>query len=237
MKAAARRVERFLRRRLRPTPPVSPYARLSYAQEAEDLVLWRMLEPDVPAAGYYVDIGAHHPSRFSTTKIFYDRGWSGLNVDPRPGFIDLFRAERPRDTNVEAAVAGGRGEMLYHIFNEPALNGFDPGLSAERDGSAGYRLLERRPVPVVPLADLLDEYIHEGRRIDFLTVDVEGLDAEALRSNDWARYRPRFVLAEVLTPWLTDVDSSEVVGVMRDVGYDIVSRTRSTCFFREREGQ
>jgi hypothetical protein len=75
---------------------------LSYAQEGEDMVLRRIFE-DQPL-GFYVDVGAHHPVRFSTTYFFYRRGCRGINIDATPGSMDAFRRLRPRDINLEVAI-------------------------------------------------------------------------------------------------------------------------------------
>ena len=76
---------------------------ISYAQNGEDVVLWRALS-DVES-GNYLDIGANDPQLFSVTRSFYDRGWSGLCVEPQAELVEKFRAERPRDR-------GGSGHGL-----------------------------------------------------------------------------------------------------------------------------
>ena len=75
----------------------------AYAQEGEDLILYRIFEQTPP--GFYVDIGAHHPCCFSSTYLFYQRGWRGINIDAMPGSMDLFRRIRPRDINLESAIS------------------------------------------------------------------------------------------------------------------------------------
>ena len=75
---------------------------ISYAQNGEDVVLWRALGS--LSAGRYVEVGANHPRDDSVTRAFYDRGWSGITIEPVPYFADLHRAERPRDTIVEAVI-------------------------------------------------------------------------------------------------------------------------------------
>ena len=76
------------------------YAKRSYSQEGEDMLLDRFLEDR--SVGFYVDVGAHHPKRFSNTYRLYCRGWRGLNIDANPGSMTLFQKLRPRDINVEA---------------------------------------------------------------------------------------------------------------------------------------
>jgi FkbM family methyltransferase len=205
----------------------------SYAQEGEDLVLSVLMEPDVPRSGFYVDIGAHHPTRFSNTMHFYDRGWRGLNVDARPGFAAEFRAVRPRDIAVECGVASRPGELLFYEFNEPALNTFDGDIAQRRHGHRHYRIERKVPVRICTLATLLDQHVGPNQPIDFLSVDVEGLDVDVLRSNDWDRYRPRFVLSEVYGQWLDEVIGCETVAVMGELGYRACSRTRHTIFFED----
>ena len=82
---------------------LDPYRRTSYSQEGEDLILDRLLRRK--PRGYYVDVGAFHPKKFSNTHLFYRRGWSGINIDATPGSMDEFRRVRPRDTNLEIAIS------------------------------------------------------------------------------------------------------------------------------------
>lgn len=92
---------------------ITRYATKSYAQEGEDLLLRRIFEHK--HNGFYVDIGAHHPFRFSNTYLLYKRGWRGINVDAMPGSIKLFAKFRPRDVNLECGVGlgGGAIDVLY----------------------------------------------------------------------------------------------------------------------------
>lgn len=205
----------------------------SYAQEGEDLVLSVLMEPNFPEHGFYVDIGAHHPTRFSNTMYFYQRGWRGLNVDARPGFAVDFTQTRPRDTAIECGVSGQAGELLFYEFNEPALSTFDIDLARRRDGTRHYHIEREVTVPLRTLASLMEEHVGREQVVDFLTIDVEGLDVDVLRSGDWTAFRPRFVLAEVYGRWLDDVMDSPTVGVMADLGYRPCSRTRHTVFFED----
>jgi len=83
-----------VRRMARTMRGASSYRRESYAQEGEDLVLARLLEP--VGKGFYVDVVAHHPFRFSNTFLFYRMGWRGINIDAMPGSMRPFRRHRRR---------------------------------------------------------------------------------------------------------------------------------------------
>lgn len=191
------------------------------------MILRRHFEGRGP--GTYVDVGAHHPWRFSNTYWFYRRGWSGLNIDATPGSMDAFRRARPRDRNVEAAVAGVARTITFFAFDDPALNTFDP-VAVERAKAAGYRVVEEWELRTTTLAELLRAHL-PGGRIDFLSVDVEGFDAEVLGSNDWDAFAPEVVLAETLGQTLDDVQASPVARVLAGQGYKLLSKTVNTAIF------
>lgn len=201
---------------------------LCYGQDGEDLVLDRLLERQ--AEGFYVDVGAHHPVRFSNTYLFYKRGWRGINIDAMPGSMKRFKHLRPRDINIECGVAGEAGKLTYYRFNEPALNTFDAA-EAEHKNKPPYQLLDTVEVVVDRLDALLGRHLPTGQQIDFLSVDVEGKDEEVLRSNDWSRYRPRFILAETLRTDMLNLSACPVVQFLCSVGYTPVGKAYNTSFF------
>lgn len=205
------------------------YAKTSYSQEGEDMIIRRFL--DVKKPGFYVDVGAHHPFRFSNTYFFYRNGWRGINIDPLPDAMDMFRVCRSRDINLNLGVSSQTGSMSYYMFNEPAFNTFDGDLARTRQTGI-YKLIGEQPVPVMPLSLILERYQRQFEKIDFLSVDVEGHDLEVLRSNDWSRFRPSLVLVECLsTPSVEDVVRSDVHSFMRDNGYIMVAKSLYSCFF------
>src|SRR5438093_4691896 len=161
--------------------------RTSFSQEGEDLIVDRLFEGR--KTGFYVDVGAHHPVRFSNTHRFYRRGWRGINIEPDPEAIALFQKRRKRDTNVACGVAATEGRRTYFMFNEPALNSFDQALSEQRQNNR-YRIVATKQIPVRPLSHILCEFLPPGVHIDFMSVDVEGYDLEVLRSNNWSQFRP-----------------------------------------------
>ena len=215
-------------------PFVCGTGQISYSQEGEDAVLAKLFGlEEGRAPGFYVDVGAHHPTRYSNTYFFYRRGWHGLNIDAKPGSMAAFNLLRPRDKNVEAAVSDSAREVTYFEFDEPAINGLDERLAATRDG-AGRRIISRTPMRAVTLASLLTQHVGEAQPIDFLNVDVEGHECSVLRSNDWSRFRPRVVLAEdAEVDILLLAGESGVVKTMRDVGYTLFARTVLTLIFVE----
>ena len=86
-------------------------------------------------------------------------------------------------------------------------------------------------MPIVPLSEILKEYLPQGQKIDFLTVDVEGFDLDVLQSNDWQKYRPSVVLAETLGLSFEDLALDSVTEYMHSLGYFVYSKTVNTTFF------
>jgi len=209
------------------------WAQRSYSQEGEDLVVNRIIGN--AGGGFYVDIGSHHPFRFSNTYLFYGKGWRGLCVDPLPGSARLFKRWRPRDICVEMGVSSDRSTLNYYMFNEPALNTFDGDLAKARDGVGGYRVTETRAIQTDSLSAILDQYVPKNTRIDFLTVDVEGLDLQVLKSNDWNRYRPRVITAECLGSTLTSLENDETARFMSQLGYVATAKTGQSVIFVGKE--
>ena len=209
-----------------------PWVNRSWSQEGEDMVLRRIFENK--KNGFYVDIGAHHPKRFSNTYLFYRKGWSGINVDAMPGSMALFDKWRPRDTNLEQGVAQHEGVLDYYVFDEPALNGFSAELSEARESENTKNYVKDIiKIDVKTLCKILDSHLH-GRKIDFMSVDVEGYDLEVLKSNDWSKFRPRFVLVEMLNSSLHDLDQDPVAQFMKEQGYTIYAKQVNTVFFEDR---
>lgn len=168
------------------------FALTAFSQEGEDLVLWRLLQNQ--ARGFYVDVGAHHPFRFSNTQFFYARGWRGINIEADPAAHALFQEYRPEDINVSCMVSDEERSYPFDIYNEPALNS---GVAGRREHvGANYFVKETLSLQARRLSSILDDLVPAGTVIDFLSVDVEGFDLNVLRSNDWSRHRPRFVVVE-----------------------------------------
>lgn len=207
------------------------YAQKSYSQEGEDRILQRLFEGR--RQGFYVDVGAHHPQRFSNTYLFYTRGWHGINIDAMPGSMRLFNQFRPRDSNIECGIGETESVLQYYMFNEPALNGFSKTLSDQRhDAASNYQIIQTTPVPVRRLENVLAEQLSPNHPIDFLSVDVEGLDLQVLRSNDWDKFRPEYVLVELLDSSLANIGQDPTSEFLSSVGYEVFAKCVHTAFFR-----
>lgn len=205
------------------------YCLKSYSQEGEDMILRRMFEKQ--QIGFYVDVGAHHPFRFSNTYYFYKQGWKGINIDAMPGSMKLFRQFRARDINLEIPVSNSDSVLTYYAFNEPALNSFSKDLSQERNGKNGYFIQQEIKLKTSKLSAVLDNHLPIGTEIDFLSIDVEGFDFEILQSIDWNKCKPKIILVEILGSNLFQIENSEISLYLQKHGYVAFSKTVNTIFF------
>lgn len=204
----------------------------AFAQEGEDLVLARLFGEK--NTGFYVDVGAHHPMRHSNTYSFYRRGWRGINIDATPGSMVPFRRFRPRDINIECLVASDPTPRPFFLLSEPALNTASPDLARARPKEdSRFQVIEATNLTPRRLASLLDEHMPPDQAIDFMSVDVEGLDLDVLRSNEWSRYRPRFLLVELLETPLEALEQHEIVQFLGSRAYRPIAKLYNTVIFRE----
>ena len=212
----------------------------SYSQFGEDAYLssyfkgktWKINKSmSLPRNGFYVDIGAYSPTECSNTYIFYRRGWHGINVDATPKVMDAFRLLRRRDINLNMAIGGKSEEMTFYSWGAPCVfNTADPAIAEERASTLG-RPPEITRVQCLTLCALLDEYLPAGQNIDFMTVDVEGLDLDVLKSNNWERYRPELVIAEAYSTELGELVDTEIYKFMLSQGYACISWIKPSIVF------
>jgi FkbM family methyltransferase len=177
---------------------------VSYAQNREDVRLARVL---TAPSGFYIDIGASHPTIHSMTRHFSDRGWHGVNVEPRQAAAAALRDARPHDITLEHVAGRAAGEITFYEMERPELGEVstaNPARAAELT-KVGHTLVERR-LRAVTLAELCEQ--HAPAAIDFVSIDVEGAEADVIASNDWRRFRPRIVIVESLQ-MLTGVTTHE----------------------------
>jgi FkbM family methyltransferase len=170
---------------------------ISYAQNNEDVLLWRALGHVAPADGFYIDVGANDPVEHSVTKAFYDAGWRGINIEPLPVHIAAFDEQRTRDVNL--AIAAGSTDGSLTLYDVPAVRGWaspEPEV-AELHRAEGHTVAELT-VPVRTLAAVCAQYV-DGP-IHFLKIDVEGFEGEVLRGMDFARWRPWVLVIEATLP-------------------------------------
>lgn len=203
---------------------------LSFAQSGEDSILRSFFINK--ENGFYVDVGAYHPKRYSNTYIFYLKGWRGINIDANPGSMKLFEKYRSKDINLELGIGTRKGKKMFYTFAEPAFNTFSKGILRYRQNRL-RRKNRKIPVQIYPLADVLDKYLPQNNEIDFLSIDVEGMDMDVLRSNNWKKYRPKIIIIEDLLFLPEHSTKSTIYTYLHSLGYTLVAYTTLSLFFKD----
>lgn len=167
--------------------------RKSYSQFGEDIVLAKLLKKK---NGFYVDVGAYHPTHYSNTYLLYEKGWRGINIDPNPLSIKLFERYRNRDVNVAAGISEEKEYLTLYTFSHSNWNTFSKEKAEQWMRKPGVNFLGEQKVPCVPLREVLKEHVPTGTVIDLLNIDAEGMDLSVLQSSDWGTYLPRVIVVE-----------------------------------------
>jgi FkbM family methyltransferase len=200
----------------------------SYAHSGEDVLVEGMLK--WVKQGTYVDVGAYHPVLYSNTYILYQKGWKGIVIDPNIDMKPLYTLMRPRDTFVHTAVGPTAGKRPYYMFDDGAYNSFDEGRAKSWKASRGLEIREVREVSFKPLAQILKE--EKIAKIDFLNIDVEGLDFDVLKTHDWNI--PTTVIAiedETFNP--DKPHENAIYAYLHEKGYVLAGLAGLTLLFRK----
>ncbi|MCZ8188070.1 MAG: FkbM family methyltransferase [Beijerinckiaceae bacterium] len=196
---------------------------VSYAQNFEDVILWRALRT-IPK-GHYVDIGANDPVIDSVSLGFYERGWRGCHVEPMAVYAERLRAARPDEIVVEAAVGPDGEETTLFEFAGTGMTTARADY-ADTHGKSGFEYV---PVTMATrtLASIFAECPYPD--IHWLKVDVEGMERAVIES--WGDHpaRPWIVVLEMTLPNSTvEVDDgvSDLLGARgyRSVYFDGLNR-------------
>lgn len=167
----------------------------SYAQNYEDVMLWRALRH--VRQGYYVDVGANDPTFDSVTYAFYLRGWRGINIEPMDTYYEALCRVRPGDINLPVAVGAEEGELTFYEVPETGISSAVAEAVFENKYLPGHQVIERK-VPATTLNKIFEDYVHS--QIHFLKIDVEGYENVVLQGLDLRRWRPWILVLEATIP-------------------------------------
>jgi FkbM family methyltransferase len=208
----------------------------SYSQVGEDLLIAYLLGTTTDLR--YIDIGCLWPVQHSNTYLFYADNGSGLCIDANPDAAADFEEQRPRDLFLNAAIGAGDGTMTYYKFNNPGFNTFSTDRAKRLMGQAqqnqGRALREKVEVPLSTLDAALarvDVPTRSDGRVDFVSIDVEGLELDVLAGFSFEP-KPRLVVCEQIRRKgrLSD-DGQELNRLMTDRGYWQAAYTGHDVFF------
>lgn len=202
------------------------YAKLYFSQNGEDILLEEIFHNQ--QIGTYVDVGCHHPVRYSNTFLLYKKGWSGVCFDPDKRNADEFNSIRPRDVFINKAVGSKEGKQAMYFFDDGALNTFNKKQAQEWFMTQGiYKQtdLELKGFPKKTWVNVVRlNKITNG--IDLLCIDTEGNDLEVLHSIDWTQQKPKVIVVEI------PKNNSRIHSFLTEKKYSLIARTNTCGFYK-----
>ncbi|MBH5371031.1 FkbM family methyltransferase [Bradyrhizobium glycinis] len=218
-----------------PNSRIKHFAPASYAQAGEDVILEGMLAARLRKSQrswesvFYIEIGANHPISTSNTYLMYKRGAQGVLVEPNPELGALIRTVRPRDVLVPSVVLPtSRASATLFIGNAHELSSLNEAhirSFGEFDGLGGVR--EHIEVSAIGINELLTPY---ANKIDFLSIDCEGLDYDLVKAIDHERIKPAVIQCEPSEHFL-DGNTARIIDLMESRGYRLAAVTDLNVIF------
>ena len=190
---------------------------ISYAQNFEDVMLWRALKHI--ECGFYIDVGANDPEIDSVTKAFYDCGWRGINIEPVPQWFDRLHEKRLRDINLQLAAGAEKGELVIYELPDTGLSTIEKTTAERHEAEHGYTKFERT-VLVETLTSICQRF--HVAPIHFLKIDVEGAEKEVLDGLDLSVIRPWIILVESTMPYTQIENYAQWDPIILAANYDYV---------------
>jgi FkbM family methyltransferase len=209
---------------------------MSFSQCGEDRIVRWMFEVLRVRQPRYLDIGAYDPRRLNNTYLFYTLGGSGVLVEPNPGFTAKIRRERPRDVCLEAGVAGRPAKGVpFYVMRSDTLCTFSKPEAERMVAECGEEIREVRTLDVVTPAQIQAEHFAGG--LNFVSLDVEGLELEILRAFDFDACRPEVFCIETISYAIdgSGEKSHDVIEFMRTRGYAVHADTYVNSIFVDEE--
>jgi len=187
---------------------------ISYAQNFEDVMLWRALRHI--EIGFYIDVGANDPETHSVTKAFYELGWRGINVEPVPQWFQRLQETRVRDINLQLALGSEPDEILLYEIPDTGLSTAEKAFAKRHEAEGGFQSRELK-VRQDTLANICGQY--HAAPIHFLKIDVEGMERAVLEGADFAKSRPWIVLVESIVPMTPKECYNQWENILLSAGY------------------
>jgi FkbM family methyltransferase len=188
---------------------------ISYAQNFEDVMLWRALKHI--DRGFYIDVGANDPDQHSVTKAFYESGWRGINVEPSPQWFERLEKARPRDINLQLALGAEPGAITLYEIPDTGLSTAEKKFAERHEAERGFH--SRELIVKMDTLSGVCERFHLAP-IHFLKIDVEGSEKAVLQGADFGKIRPWVILLEATLPLSMEESYSDWEPLLLNAGYE-----------------
>jgi len=196
--------------------------RYHYADNGEDIIIQGLFNHKKD--GFYIDVGCYHPIRASLTHLLYKKGWKGVNIDISKDTINLFNIARPNDKNINIGIADKEGEDFY--YQSSHIN--------QANSFKFYNNVKKVKVQITTLDNIIKNL--GIKKIDFLNIDVEYRDFNALQGLNLNSVRPSLIAIEDNDAYdIADVINSDIYNYMINKEYFLYSKLNCTNFYLDKK--
>jgi hypothetical protein len=206
----------------------------TFSERGEDILVHRLLL--WKRAGVYLDGRCYDPLRMSMTARLKLYGWSGINLDLSDTSIREFKTYRPDDINLKCAIGLDDRSYLCNEYEDGVLNIISPGqqnhLKSLTDNNLLHTTLKsRHKILARSLRTIISEINPCPIDIDFLNLDIEGMELVALKGFHFELYGPSIIAVELHRLDLTKCLEDECVNYLYKLNYRLQSYVMHTAIF------
>lgn len=189
---------------------------ISYAQNLEDILLWRALKNSI-TQGFYIDVGAWLATQDSVTYLFYEKGWRGINIEPSPVYYANLIEKRPKDINLSLVISDQDGSCEFHTIDDSGLSTTQKNLAHEWQ-KQGFSS-KKKHTETISLSTLWEKYVPAGQEVHFLKIDVEGNERSVLKGLNLSKYQPWIIVIEAIDPLTRQENHLLWESILLEAGY------------------
>lgn len=207
------------------------FCRKSYSQCGEDLIIDYCFFQLGMNNIVYLDLGANHPIRLNNTYYFYKKKCRGCLVEADLTLCDLLKKIRPDDKCVNVGVGPVKSNAKFYIMSVNTLNTFSKDEAEKIEKLGEYKIVRTVDVEIVTVNEIIEKYL--GNTPDLISLDVEGMDFEILKSIDLKKYRPKVFVVETIeySEDRSGKKVQEIINYMLKMGYIIYADTYINTIF------
>ncbi len=206
----------------------------SYSQLGEDIIINFLFEQHGIKYPSYIDIGAHDPKYLSNTAFFYDKGCTGINIEPNPVLFKNIKKIRKKDININCGVGSKNEPLDFYLMSAPTMSTFSKSNCDELVEKHGFKVIDTIKIEVYSLEYLIEKY-NNGIFPDFLSLDAEGLDYEILNTIDFDNKAPKVICVETIeySSDLSGKKEKEIIDFLVTKGYRVFADTFVNTIFEK----
>ncbi len=204
-----------------------------YSQHGEDYLLWEYF--DFKSDGFFIEVGAFDGKYLSNSYSFEQQGWFGLCIEPHPDFFPMCQENRKGSLCINRACVGNdQEEVILQADPTGLFSGLDNDSFRKeyvgailKNKEVEFDGFQTHSVKADKLDDILLDCKSKARKIDFISIDVEGTEIDVLNGFDLEGYSPEVIAIEANS----DDHQKKLIQYLEKLKYYFVRKLGVNLFF------